>query len=162
MDSSLKIFLALGCITFLGCSVAYLEDRFDHCNLGGSLRISAVTVVEADEVIFELSKEELEKLENEVGRMLWSDTAFDDRNKFLKPTGKKLSFSFSDGFNLQVDHEFGTIDGVCILRIGLPDDHGFGGDIPIFVNMNDVLDLNRLDEIKNVLGAENSDEPTEQ
>ena len=161
VDSGVKILLLLGCISFIGCSVAYLEDRFDHDNLGGSLRISEVAIVESDKVVFELSKEELGQLENEIGRMSWSETTAGERNEFLKSTEKELWFTFSDGFKIKVDYEFGTINEVCVLRIGLPDEGGFGGDIPIFVNMNDVLDRNRLDEVKNVLGTESSGESTE-
>ena len=161
MDNRMKFYLALCCITIVGCSVAYLEDRFDHDHLGGLLRISQVKVVEADNVVFEFSKDELAKLENEIGRMSVFDITTDDQNNLINPTEKDLWFSFSDGFKLQVDHEFGTVDGVCILRIGLPDNHGFGGDIPVFTNLNGVLDHNRLDEIKNVLGSKESDEISE-
>ncbi|MDB2685903.1 hypothetical protein N9Y42_01720 [Mariniblastus sp.] len=157
----MKNFLALCCITIVGCSVAYLEDRFDHDHLGGSLRISQVKVVKADNVVFEFSKEELGKLENEIGRMSVFDITVDDQNDLINPTEKELWFSFSDGYKLQVDHEFGAVDGVHILRIGLPDNNGFGGDIPVFTDLNDVLDHNRLDEIKNVLGSKESDEIAE-
>ena len=159
--SGVRILLLLSCITFIGCSVAYLEDRFDHRHLGGSLRISEVTIVASDKVVFELRKEELGQLEEELGRMSWTETTADEENEFLKSTEKELWFTFSDGFNIEVDYSFGTISDVCVLRIGLPDTNGFGGDIPIYVNMNDVLDRNRLDEIKSVLETEDSDESTE-
>lgn len=140
------VFLILW-VSLLGCGPP-VESRFDHTFFDGSISIKKFQInFQKTGRCFQLSTNEIKKLQLEIGKMSPIDLSIDDLVRISSENPLDVSIVFSDRFECCIYSSVGQVNQQPMLILDCPESGGFQGAVTKAVRLNKVLSNKRLGEL---------------